>query len=114
MARPAKEPHPLEKQIEAMAAINCTWDEISAVTGIPLRTAKRKFGTAYKKGRGQGKSSLRRHMWKKVEEGNVTMMIWLSKQLLGYADKVDQTVEQETKSEVIYKTQWAFDGDPNP
>lgn len=33
------------------------------------------------------KISLRKSMWRAVDNGNVTMMIWLSKQILGYTDK---------------------------
>lgn len=98
MGRIPKPPHPIEKQIEQLAAINCTWVEIEAVTGIPERTAKRKYGALYKKGNSTGKSSLKRKMWETAMGGNVTMMIWLSKQLLGYTDKMDQRLYAELLS----------------
>lgn len=106
MARPAKSPHPLEKQIEGLAAINCTWSEISAVTGIPERTARRKFGHLYKKGRETGKSSLKRKMWEHAMSGNTTMMIWLSKQMLGYTDKVEEKINADLNTDIVYKTEW--------
>jgi hypothetical protein len=38
-------------------------------------------------GRNEGRMSLRRAMWHKaMNEGNPTMMIWLSKNLLGFSD----------------------------
>lgn len=107
MARPPKPPHPLEKQIEGLAAINCTWSEIVAVTGIPERTAKRKFGTIYKKGRESGKSSLKRKMWEHAMGGNTTMMIWLSKQMLGYTDKVEEKTKVESTETRVIEVKWA-------
>lgn len=100
MGRPGKQPHPLEKQIEGLAAINCTWVEVAAVTGIPERTARRKFGDAYAKGRENGKASLKRKMWETAMGGNVTMMIWLSKQMLGYTDKQETNTTIKNKEEI--------------
>jgi len=39
------------------------------------------------------KIKLRQMMWKKAEEGNITMMIWLSKNMLGYTDKLEQVAD---------------------
>jgi predicted transcriptional regulator len=78
-----------EKQVEGLAGINCTVEEIASVLGCSKDTLERRFAAAIKRGRHNGKSSLRRMMWEKAKEGNITMMIWLSKQLLGYTDKVE-------------------------
>lgn len=91
MARPKKVIDP--KQVESLAGINCTVDEIAAVIGCDKRTLERRFAANIKRGREHGRSSLRRMMYEKAKEGNVTMMIWLSKQLLGYTDKVEQKNE---------------------
>lgn len=91
MARPRKKVDP--ELIKSLASINCTMPEIASITGVSIDTLERRFAAIIKEGRDHGKMSLRREMWKAVKErGNVTMMIWLSKQLLGYTDKVTQTV----------------------
>jgi hypothetical protein len=77
------------KEVETLAAINCTVEEIAAFFDVDKRTIERRFMPHLIKGRQNGKSSLRRMMYAKAKEGNVTMMIWLSKQLLGYTDKVE-------------------------
>ena len=44
------------------------------------------------------KMSLRRKMWEAAEAGNVTAMIWLSKNMLGMTDKFSAEVEVNTKT----------------
>lgn len=89
MGRPKKDLDP--EIIKNLAAINCTMEEIASVMGCSKDTIERRFAAIVKEGRDTGKVSLRREMWKAVKEkGNITMMIWLSKQLLGYTDKVTQ------------------------
>jgi hypothetical protein len=39
----------------------------------------------------EGRMSLRRLQWKKAQEGNTTMLIWLGKQYLGQSDKQELT-----------------------
>ena len=90
MARPIKEIN--VDQLEELAAINCSVDEISAVIGIDRRTIQRRYAAALQTGRERGKASLKRMMWKAAVGGNITMMIWLSKQMLGYTDKVEEKV----------------------
>lgn len=109
MARPRKEINP--DQVESLAAINCTVEEIASVLGCDKRTLERRFAATIKKGREQGRSSLRRMMWEKAKSGNVTMMIWLSKNLLGYSDKISQTNE-DTGTRTI-ELNWA-DQDAHP
>lgn len=89
MARPKKEIDPIA--VEKLAAINCSVAEIGAVLDCDRRTLQRRFAAAIEKGREVGKSSLKRKMWEHAMGGNTTMMIWLSKQMLGYSDKVEQT-----------------------
>jgi len=77
--------------VEKLALIHCTQEEIAHFLGVSVDTllSRKEFVEIYKKGISKGKMSLRRMMWKQAEEGNVTMMIWLSKQLLGYWDRQD-------------------------
>jgi len=85
MARPKLNIDP--NTVENLAAINCTVSEIAAVIGCDKRTLERRFAASIEKGREHGKSSLKRKMWETAQGGNVTMMIWLSKQMLGYKDQ---------------------------
>lgn len=85
MARP-----PLEidaDTVEKLAAIHCTMEEIASVVGCSVDTLERRFADTIKRGKDVGKTSLRRRMWEAAQKGNITMMIWLSKQVLGFADK---------------------------
>lgn len=72
-----------EDQITSLSKINCTMKEIASVMKCSVDTLERGFADIIKRGQEEGKTSLRRHMWIAAEKGNVTMQIWLSKQLLG-------------------------------
>jgi len=92
-----------EKQVKTLASINCTMIEIAAVVGCSVDTLENRFSDVIKEGRAQGRSSLRRHMWEAVQKGNITMMIWLSKNLLGYGERVinETSTENEASKLVI-------------
>jgi AraC-like DNA-binding protein len=83
--------------VKNLCEIQCTGEEIASVLGISYDTLERRikeneglsFADFYKKNSETGKMSLRRAMFKKaVGEGNVTMLIWLSKQHLGMKDGI--------------------------
>lgn len=46
----------------------------------------------------RGKATLRRWQWKAAQNGNVTMLIWLGKQLLKQSDNASQA--EETKESI--------------
>lgn len=77
------------EQVKALAAINCTMDEIAAVLDTSTVTLRARFLTQIEAGRAIGKQSLRRYQWEAAKRGNVTMLIWLGRQLLGQTDKID-------------------------
>lgn len=83
------------KQVESLAQIGCTLSEVAAVLGVSLSTVNDRvakdeaFQTAYKRGTECGKASLRRLQYGAAKKGNVTMMIWLGKQLLGQRDRIE-------------------------
>ena len=84
---------PAKKQINAklildLAGIGCTQTEIAAVCGADVRTLQRRFSAELKTGADQGRSSLRRRQWQAAMEGNVSMLIWLGKQLLGQREPI--------------------------
>jgi transcriptional regulator with XRE-family HTH domain len=82
-----------EQQIESLARIGCTVAEIAAALGVSKDTLERNYAAPIEKGREHAKISLRRMQFKSAEAGNVTMQIWLGKQLLG---QKDHTVQENT------------------
>lgn len=83
--------------ITALAGLNCTLQEVAAFFGVSESTVEHRFTTepdlraAWEKGRASGKLSLRRKQTEMANAGNVTMLIWLGKQLLGQKDKVEHS-----------------------
>lgn len=111
MARPRKKID--IDQVKKLAAMNCSTAEIGSVLGCSADLLQRRFAAALKEGRDLGRMSLKRKMFDTAMNGNVTMMIWLSKQMLGYTDKVEQKQEVKAEvSEVVYKAKWG-DGSKN-
>ena len=93
VGRPKKE---LETNlIEKLASIFCTNQEISTIVGCHPDTLADNFSEYLKKGRDQGKTSLRRMQWEKAQSGNTTMLIWLGKQMLGQKDKLETSENNE-------------------
>ena len=89
------------EKIGKLASIFCTITEICAIEGISDETlAKRcvkehgiKLGEWIDQHRGKGRASIRRAQFQLAVEGkNTQMLIWLGKQLLGQADKVEEIV----------------------
>jgi len=81
------------KIVEAMANVFCTQIEIASQLDLNVRTLLRdkEFCHIYNKGIETAKASLRRTQYKKANEGNATMLIWLGKQYLGQSDKTETT-----------------------
>lgn len=79
-----------EEQLEKLAIMQCADREIAAWFSVSVDTLHRRYADLIRKARDKGRTELRRVMWKKaVIENNTTMQIFLSKQWLGYSDKVD-------------------------
>lgn len=95
MARP---PKPVDENLlRKLAAIHCNQEEMASVLNISVDTLHRRFAEQIKNARNEGKMSLRRKMWELALSGNVTILIWLSKNELGMTDKVEQKQNIETK-----------------
>ena len=75
--------------VEKLSTIQCTTAEIARIIGVSESTLdhNKKFVQIHKKGLDEGRMSLRRLQWKKANDGNVTMLIWLGKQYLGQKDR---------------------------
>lgn len=105
MARPRKQID--EGLLRKLGAIHCTQEEMASVLGVSTDTLQRRYAAQIKSARDEGKMSLRRKMWEMALGGNVSLLIWLSKNELGMSDKVEQKseVKQET-TEIVYQAEW--------
>ena len=81
----------VEKQVEKLASYGLTNKEISEALGYDDSTLKRKFENFLIKGRANLKQRLKKKQIQVAMSGNVTMLIWLGKQYLGQADKLEET-----------------------
>ena len=77
--------------VRKLAGIQCTNEEIAAICDCSADTIERRFAGVIKRGKEEGKTSLRRHLWKMVEGGHAGVAIWLSKQHLGMSEKTEVT-----------------------
>jgi hypothetical protein len=83
-------------ELEKLAAMQATDEEIGAFFGVSSRTILRRrkhvpeFAEVMERGRAKGKLSMRRMQMKLLEAGNATMGVWLGKQYLGQNDFGDQ------------------------
>lgn len=85
IGRPTKEVD--ERILSGLAAIQCTYAEMSAVIGVDESTLRRTYAALIEKERESGKMSLRRAQFSNALKGNTVMQIWLGKQYLGQKDK---------------------------
>lgn len=93
-----------ERIVLGLAKILCTNEEIAAVVECHPDTLVDRFSDLLKKGREQGKASLRREQYRLAVKGNPTMLIWLGKNHLGQSDKVqveDKTPAAKKHAEII-------------
>jgi hypothetical protein len=75
-----------EAMLVKLARIHCTMKEIAACLDCSVDLLERNYAELIKKSQSEGKASLRRMQYLCAEKGNVGMMIWLGKQLLGQVD----------------------------
>lgn len=85
-------------QVENLASIGCTQEEIAVVLKVSSRTLQRRKDAheAIERGMHRLRTSLRRWQYEKAKDGNVAMLIWLGKQLLGQRDRIDETWRDDT------------------
>ena len=75
-----------------LAQIGCPDYEIAKILGISPRTLSRNYAEYIDENREKGKASLRKKMWDKaLKKDNTMMQIWLSKNYLGFKDKIETT-----------------------
>ena len=90
MARPKKYDIDTE-QVEKLASFGCTNIEIGSFFGCSPDLLEKSYSEYLTKGRDKGKIRLRQLQWKSAEKGNVTMQIFLGKNMLGQQDKIETT-----------------------
>ena len=73
--------------VEQLASIGCSNKEIAAACNCSTDTIERNFAAEITKGRENGKTRLRKKQIEVALAGNVTMLIFLGKNMLGQADK---------------------------
>ena len=73
--------------VEQLASIGCSMKEIAAACNCSVNTLERNFAEQITKGRENGKTRLRKKQIEVALAGNVTMLIFLGKNMLGQADK---------------------------
>ena len=89
MARPRLKINP--DQVSALASIGCTEEEMASVLDCSTKTLKRRFVQNIQQGRSNLRTKLRKKQIEIALSGNVTMLTWLGKNILGQADKVEMT-----------------------
>src|SRR5579859_1700108 len=81
-------------ELEKLAAMQCTDEEIAGWFGVSTRTIERRrksrvFAEVIERGKAKGRISLRRSQLRILEEGSAVMGIFLGKQYLGQRDQLD-------------------------
>jgi hypothetical protein len=81
-------------ELEKLCVMQCTDEEVAAFFGVSTRTIERrrqvkKFNDIMDRGKAKGRLSVRRHLFRLANNGNIAAAIFLSKNLLGYKDYVN-------------------------
>ena len=97
-------------ELEKLAALQCSDEEIAGWFGVSTRTIERRrkspvFAETIVRGKARGRISLRRAQFKILEQGNATMGIWLGKQHLGQSDQIDINTNNQVTIIVAPPTQ---------
>ena len=90
MARPKK--YLIDtKEVFKLAKLGCTNKEIGDFFGCSPDLLEKSYSEFLIKGMAKQKMRLRQLQWKACESGNVSMLIFLGKNMLGQQDKIEQT-----------------------
>lgn len=95
--------------VDKLCAIHCTGEEIASVMQVHYDTLNNRcneaygvnFSEYYKKASASGKMSLRRKQYEVAMAGNVSMLIWLGKNMLNQRDHVDTEVKDLPPIQII-------------
>jgi hypothetical protein len=94
-------------EVRKLASYHLEIKYIADFLGCSVSTLEhnQEFKQIYKKEQAKACKSLLMLMWGKATQGNVTMMIWLSKQFLGFKDRIEESGEigdEKVKPTVIF------------
>ena len=81
-------------QVEKLAGLGCTNIEIASFFGVGEHVIRKGYAENIAKGKDNGKIRLRQWQMKSAQKGNVAMLIWLGKQMLGQSDKQEITTTE--------------------
>ena len=82
-------------QVKMLAQYGMNNTEIAEYYGVNESTIRRGYAEFLTKGRAEQKLKLRRKQFQVAMKGNIIMLIWLGKQMLGQADKVENKSESK-------------------
>ena len=94
MARPKKY-HIDTKQLQKLAKLGCTNKEMADFFGCSADLLEKSYSEYLTKGRAEQKMRLRQLQWKSAEKGNVSMLIFLGKNILGQQDRLEENQLEE-------------------
>ena len=90
MARPKK--YQIDTvQLQKLATLGCTNKEMADFFGCSADLLEKSYSEFLTKGRAQQKMRLRQLQWRACENGNVSMLIFLGKNMLGQQDRIEET-----------------------
>lgn len=81
-------------EVQMLASVGCTDREIAEWFAVDENTLRYNFKDYLAKGRSELKHSLRRTQLRVALDGNVSMLIWLGKNILGQSDNPQNTEDQ--------------------
>ena len=90
MARPKK--YNIDTtQVQKLAQLGCTNKEMADFFGCSADLLEKSYSEFLTKGRAEQKMRLRQLQWRACENGNVSMLIFLGKNMLGQQDRIEET-----------------------
>ena len=83
--RPKKELD--REQVYKLALMHCSMQEMADFFKVDVKTIRTNNSQEITKGKAEGKIRLRKKQFEVAEKGNVSMLIWLGKQVLSQSDQ---------------------------
>ena len=82
--------------LKKLCEVQCTVKEMAYILGVSVDTLNRNYKDVIATGKTLGKVALRRAQWRNaIEKNNVTMQIWLGKNILNQTDApLDEEADQ--------------------
>jgi transposase len=84
-------------KVKLLAGYGMNNSEIAEFFGVNETTIRNNFSEFLTKGRAEQKNKLRRKQMQVAMKGNVIMLIWLGKQILGQIEKVETSADIAVK-----------------